>query len=68
MMSAPPTTTDRLKQAICKALEKRRARLDATDGLASLSLVLKLDSRTGRPREILVRTEESEDVRVGLST
>lgn len=66
MISAPVTTTDRLKSALCKALEKRRVQLDAADGLASVSLVLKLDTRTGRPRELLFRSEESDDLRNGL--
>lgn len=66
MVSAPFTTTDRLKQALCRALEKRRVQLDAADGLASVSLVLKLDTRTGRPRELLFRSEESDDLRNGL--
>lgn len=60
------TTTDRLKAAVCKALEKRRPQLDTADGLTSVSLVLKLDTRTGRPRELLFRSEASDDLRTGL--
>jgi hypothetical protein len=57
---------DRNKQALCRALEKRRAQLDTAEGLTSVALVLKLDSRTGRPRELLFRSEASDDLRNGL--
>jgi hypothetical protein len=66
MASAPTTTTDRLKQAICKALEQRRARLDAGPSLVSVSLLVKVDPKTGRPRELLFRSEEVDDLRAGM--
>lgn len=66
MISGAPTTTDRLKAAVCKALEQRRAVLDAGLPLVSVQLVVKIDPRTGRPRELLFRSEESDDLRTGL--
>jgi hypothetical protein len=63
---AAPTTTDRLKSALCRALEQRRPQLDAGLSLVSVSLVVKLDPRTGRPRELLFRSEETDDLRSGI--
>lgn len=65
-VSAPPTTTDRLKAAVCKALEKRRSQIDSGLPLISVQLVVKIDPKTGRPRELLYRSEESDDLRTGL--
>jgi hypothetical protein len=60
------TTTDALKTAVCKALEQRRPQLDAGLPLVSVSLIVRLDRKTGRPRELIYRTEESQDVRCGV--
>lgn len=59
------TVTDALKQAICKALEQRRPQLDAGLPLVSVSLIVKLDRKTGKPRELLFRSEDQTDVRIG---
>jgi len=66
VISSPPTTTDRLKAVVCKALEKRRPQIDAGLPLVSVQLVVKLDPKTGRPRELLYRSEESDDLRTGV--
>jgi hypothetical protein len=62
------TTTDALKQTICKALEQRRAQLDAGLPLAAVTLIVKLDRKTGRPRELLFRSEDQVDIRIGMPT
>lgn len=56
------TMTDALKQAVCKALEQRRGQLDAGVPLSSVQLVVKLDRKTGRPRELIFRSEESQSI------
>lgn len=56
------TTTDALKQAVCKALEQRRLLLDGSLPLASVSLVVKLDRKTRRPRELIFRSEDSQTI------
>jgi hypothetical protein len=56
------TTTDALKQAVCKALEQRRSQLDAGLPLASVSLIVKIDRKTGRPRELIFRSEDAQVV------
>jgi hypothetical protein len=61
------TRTDALKSAVCKALEQRRPQLDAGLPLVSISLIVKLDRKTGRPRELLFRSEDHSDVRCGVS-
>ena len=59
------TTTDALKIVVSKALEQRRAMLDADGDLASVSLIVKLDRRTGKPRELIFRSEGSQAVTCG---
>jgi hypothetical protein len=56
------TTTDALIMAISKALEQHRPQLDAGLPLASVSLVVKLDRKTGRPRELIFRTEDTQGI------
>jgi hypothetical protein len=56
------TTTDSLKVAICKALEQRRAQLDAGLPLVSVQLVVKIDRKTGRPRELIFRSEDTQSI------
>jgi mannitol-1-phosphate/altronate dehydrogenase len=59
------TTTDSLKAAICKALEQRRAQLDAGLPLVSVNLVVQIDPNTKRLRKLIFRSEEADDLRVG---
>lgn len=56
------TTTDALIRTVTKALEQRRPQLDAGMALASVSVVVKLDRKTGRPRELIFRTEDTQAV------
>jgi hypothetical protein len=56
------TTTDALKQAVCKALEQRRPQLDAGLPLVSVQLVVKIDRKTGRPRELIFRSEDTQSI------
>lgn len=60
------TTTDALIRSVTLALEQRRAMLDAGMPLSSVSLVVKLDRKTGRPRELLFRSEDQVDIRIGV--
>jgi hypothetical protein len=59
------TTTDALKQAVCKALEQRRPQLDAGLPLVSVNLVVQIDPNTKRLRKLIFRSEEADDLRVG---
>lgn len=60
------TTTDMLIATISKALEQRRPHLDAGLPLASVSLVVKLDRKSGRPRELIFRSEDTQSIQCGL--
>jgi hypothetical protein len=48
------TRTDALLAA---ELEARRAQIDADDGLCTIGLIVKLDEKTGAPRQIIWRPE-----------
>ena len=56
------TRTDALKAAIDAELEARRGQIDADDGLCTVGLIVKLDEKTGAPRQIIWRPESQRRV------
>ena len=52
--------TTAIQQAVHRALERRRAVTDADAALGQMTILIKLDSRSGRPRTVIVRTESRE--------
>ena len=49
--------TGAILAAITAELERRQAMIDAGAGLTSITLVVRMDARAGRPRGVIVRPE-----------
>jgi hypothetical protein len=56
------TRTDALLLAITAELEARRTQIDGDDGLCTVGLIVKLDEKTGAPRQIIWRPESQRRV------
>ena len=54
--------TEAILAAVAAELRHRRRAIDGGNGLMSLTINVKMDSRAGRPREVWVRPEWKERV------
>lgn len=54
--------TDALMAAITAEIEARRAQIDGDDGLVTVGVIVKLDEKTGAPRQIIWRPESQRRV------
>lgn len=62
MSTRTTTRTDAIIAEITRELRARSAEIDAEHGLSSVSLIVKLDRKTGRPGEVLFRKESQRRV------
>lgn len=54
--------SDAILAAICLEIDQRRAELDADSGLGSVSFIVVLNSRSGRPQKVIYRSESLRDL------
>lgn len=54
--------TDAIKAALLAELEARRGQIDGDEGLVTIGLIVKLDEKTGAPRQIIWRPESQRRV------
>lgn len=53
---------DALLAAVAAEIEGRRGQIDGDDGLCTVGIIVKLDEKTGAPRQIIWRPESQRKV------
>jgi hypothetical protein len=61
---ASPSVSE-LVRVVADELARREREIDAGDGLLSITVIVRIDERTGKPGRVLFRTESENDLREG---